>query len=198
MAEVRPVAAAELPAVASLVGRAFATDAMITWTIPSPDDGQVAAEAFFRTFHAGSFDEGWIWVVGDDALDGMAMWVPPDPDGRYGRVMQAIDDDVAEIMGERKARYDAFWAWIDEHRPRGPHWYLEHIAVEPERRGTGLGRALIEHGLVRADADGVPAWLVTSKAENVPLYERFGFGIDAEEDAPEGGPLLRFMVRAPG
>lgn len=182
---------------AALVGLVFSTDEMLMWTFPAQADMAAGAERFFATFHRAAQDEGWIWVVGDGRLDGMVMWVPPDPDDRYGRVMAAIDEDVAEMMGERKPRYDGFWAWIDEHRPGRPHWYLEHVAVEADRRGAGLGRALIDHGLRHADADDAPAWLVTSKAGNVPMYERFGFAVQAAEDAPDGGPHLWFMVREP-
>jgi ribosomal protein S18 acetylase RimI-like enzyme len=172
---------------------------MLTWTLPPELEPLDAAPRFFATFHRAAFAEGWMWVVGDGRrVDGMAMWVSPDPHGRYERVMTAIDAEVGEILGERKPRYDGFWAWIDGHRPAEPHWYLEHIAVEPAHRGAGLGRALIEHGLERADADRAPAWLVTSKETNVPLYERFGFGVQAAEDAPEGGPHLWFMVRGHG
>jgi ribosomal protein S18 acetylase RimI-like enzyme len=197
MAEVRPARPEDLPAVAALLGRVFDTDEMLTWTVPDGADHAAATERFFATFHRAAVDDGWIWVVGEGRVDGMAMWVPPDPGDRYGRVMDQIDDAVAEIVGEHKARYDAFWAWIDAHRPPRPHWYLEHVAVEAEQRGSGLGRALIEHGLRRADLDAAPAWLVTSKPGNVPLYERFGFAVQAAEDAPEGGPHLWFMVREP-
>jgi GNAT superfamily N-acetyltransferase len=197
MAEVRPARPDELPEVSALLGTTFSADAMLVWTLPPGADPAGGTAGFFATFHRAALPEGWIWVVGDGRVDGMAMWVPPDPLDRYGAVMTAIDEDVSELMGERKPRYDGFWAWIDEHRPDGPHWYLEHVAVDPERRGVGLGRALIEHGLRAADADGAPAWLVTSKPGNVPLYERFGFSVDAAEDAPEGGPHLWFMVRDP-
>jgi predicted N-acetyltransferase YhbS len=69
--------------------------------------------------------------------------------------------------------------------------------VRPERRGGSLGRALIQHGLISADRDGAQAWLVTSKGGNVPLYARFGFVVQAAEDAPDGGPHLWFMRRDP-
>ncbi|HET7234942.1 MAG TPA: GNAT family N-acetyltransferase [Actinomycetota bacterium] len=197
MTAVRPVRREELPELAALVGRTFETDAILAWTLPSDGDSAAAAEGFFAALHRASFGDGWIWVVGEDRVDGMAMWVPPDPDDRYGRVMAEIDLVVAELMGERKPRYDAFWAWIDEHRPTSPHWYLEHVTVDPARRGNGLGRALIDHGLRRADFDRASAWLVTSKPQNVALYERFGFDVQAAEDAPDGGPHLWFMAREP-
>ena len=197
MAEARPARPEELPGIAALLGRVFGTDEMLTWTFPPEADMAAGAERFFAIFHRAALDEGWIWVVGEERIEGMGMWVPPDPGDRYGHVMAVIDDDMADIMGERKARYDGFWAWIDEHRPPVPHWYLEHIAVAAAMRGTGIGRALIDLGLAKADADGAPAWLVTSKSANVPLYERFGFALDAAEDAPDGGPHLWFMVRDP-
>jgi GNAT superfamily N-acetyltransferase len=197
MVEIRPAVPEELPGIAELVGTVFAADAMLTWTSPLSAEPAAMAIGFFGAFHREAQPEGWIWVVVDGQVDGIAMWVPPDPHDRYARVMARIDGAVTELIGERKPRYDAFWAWIDEHRPEGPHWYLEHIAVEPERRAAGLGRALIEHGLARADADAVPTWLVTSKPGNVPMYERFGFEVDVDADAPEGGPHLWFMRRDP-
>ena len=155
------------------------------------------SERFFGALHRVAEADGWIWVVGEGRVEGMAMWVPPDPNGRYANVLAAIDDEVAELAGVLKSRYDTFWEWVEAHRPPQPHWYLEHIAVDAEARGRGLGRALIEHGLSSADAEGVTSWLVTSKPDNLPMYERFGFAVEAAEDAPEGGPHLWFMARDP-
>jgi GNAT superfamily N-acetyltransferase len=195
--EVRSVRAEELASLSSLVGRAFAHDEMVSWTVPDGDDVGRASEAFFTTLHQAYFSHRWLWVVGDPQIDGMAMWVPPDPGDTYGAVMLEIDPEVGAIMGDRKARYDRFWGWIDEHRPPEPHWYLEHIVVRPERRGAGVGRALVEHGITGADRDDATPWLITSKPGNVPLYERFGFVVRAAENAPDGGPHLWFMRRDP-
>jgi ribosomal protein S18 acetylase RimI-like enzyme len=197
VAEVRAVRPQELAEVAALLGRVFDTEAMVTWTFPPDSDMVTVSERFFGALHGVAEPDGWIWVVGDARVQGMAMWVPPDPDGRYADVLAAIDDEVAELAGVLKSRYDAFWEWVEAHRPPRPHWYLEHVAVDAEARGRGLGRALIEHGLSGADAEGVTSWLVTSKPGNVPMYERFGFAVEAAEDAPEGGPHLWFMARDP-
>jgi ribosomal protein S18 acetylase RimI-like enzyme len=56
-----------------------------------------------------------------------------------------------------------------------PHWYLSAIGVAPDHQGKGIGGALIRDMLGKADESGVPAFLETSNAENVPLYEHLGF-----------------------
>jgi GNAT superfamily N-acetyltransferase len=53
--------------------------------------------------------------------------------------------------------------------------YLQDLFVDPEARGTGLGRLLIEAVYARADAAGAPAvyWLTQEfNAEARQLYDR--------------------------
>jgi predicted N-acetyltransferase YhbS len=72
-------------------------------------------------------------------------------------------------------------------------WYLDQIGVEPTHQGRGVGAALIELGLERARGDGLPAFLETAVAGNVGYYERFGFRVTLQGDAPLGGPHIWFM-----
>ncbi|MGH3553712.1 MAG: GNAT family N-acetyltransferase, partial [Mycobacterium sp.] len=51
--------------------------------------------------------------------------------------------------------------------------------------------------LDRCDAEHCPAYLESSKPENVPYYERFGFTVTGEVVLPYGGPTLWPMWRAP-
>ena len=55
--------------------------------------------------------------------------------------------------------------------------YLQDLYVDPQARGTGLGRALIEAVYARADAAGAPAvyWLTQDfNATARQLYDRIG------------------------
>jgi hypothetical protein len=190
MAEVRPVRLEELPEVAALLGRVFGTDAMLTWTFPADIDREAATERFFATFHRAALEEGWIWVVGDGRIDGMVMWVPPDPEDRYGRMMAEMDDAVAEIMGERKPRRRPLG--LDRRAPADATAPVpEHVAVGPRRsiRPGGLSR----HGL-GARREEVPGGS-DLEAGNVPMYERPGFEVRRPR-TPEQ-PHLWFMVRDP-
>ena len=51
--------------------------------------------------------------------------------------------------------------------------------------------------MARAGADGHPLFLETGVERNVAFYERFGFVVVSEGDAPGGGPHVWFMRWGP-
>ncbi|SFJ32087.1 GNAT family N-acetyltransferase [Jannaschia pohangensis] len=67
-----------------------------------------------------------------------------------------------------------------------PAMLLGPVAVHPTRQGEGLGAFLIQSGLDRADAAGVPRVLLVGDA---PYYGRFGFTkLDGVEMPPPTNP----------
>jgi GNAT superfamily N-acetyltransferase len=73
------------------------------------------------------------------------------------------------------------------------------LSVRPECQRRGLGSALVEPILDRADRDALPCWLETFDPANVAFYQRFGFEvIDPALPAIPGGPPLTTMRRPPG
>ena len=76
---------------------------------------------------------------------------------------------------------------------------LKNMAVLPDQRGTGVGRALVESALRRSKAEGWSQMVVASAAAdtgNLRFYQRVGFRLlSVERDAftPESGypdPIL--------
>lgn len=63
---------------------------------------------------------------------------------------------------------------IRRHEPPGPFTYLRTLAVDPAWQHRGLGSRLVRQ-VQRASAPLLPLYLETSRAENVPFYERVGF-----------------------
>jgi ribosomal protein S18 acetylase RimI-like enzyme len=180
----------DVPALSALLAAAFLDDAMLTWTFPS-DGVEERIRRNFEVLDRLAAIRGWLWTAGDNAA--VALWVPPGSDGEYGELMAELGPEVAELTDDGGARFDSFWGWVEHHRPSEPHWYLDHVAVDPARRGRGLGVLLVQHGLGLARGDGTGAFLVTSRASNVAFYERRGFTVATEDDAPDGGPHLWFM-----
>ena len=69
-------------------------------------------------------------------------------------------------------------------RPHEEFWYLAGVGAV--RRGEGVGTALLGHRLGRVTG---PAYLESSKRENIALYERFGFELRDSLQLPDGPEL---------
>ncbi|HEX5949850.1 MAG TPA: GNAT family N-acetyltransferase [Actinomycetota bacterium] len=194
MNDVRRATVGEVPELAGLLARAFVGDAIMEWTTPEPDREATIA-TFFRGFDAPAAEHGWLWTT--EGLRGVALWVPPGSESVSEALTFELGDAVRELLGDAAGRYDSFWGWAEAARPAEPHWYLDHVAVEASARGSGVGTALVAHGLRLAAADGLPAFLCTSRPDNVSFYERRGFVVERAGDAPDGGPHVWFLRRDP-
>ena len=179
-----------VPVLAAVLARTFADDAMISWPFHDHDVEERAVPLFaalLREYVALEI------VVEAGAGAGLAAWIPPGSDMGLEQVNAATWTEVEALTGDGGDRYHRFWNWLESFVPSERHWMLDMVGVDPDRQGEGIGTALVRHGVERARADRVPAFLETSKARNVPYYERFGFRTTAEEDAPGGGPHIWFM-----
>ena len=58
-----------------------------------------------------------------------------------------------------------------------PHFYLSFLAVDPLKKGTGAGGALLQHRLPLLDSK-VALW--TGNEANVTFYEKYGFKLHAK------------------
>jgi GNAT superfamily N-acetyltransferase len=178
-----------VPELAELLGRAFADDPMLVWPFGAGRAEEITT--FFRVFDERIAARGWLWEAGTGL--GVAAWIPPGSD----EAMLEIDRSLRPTLAGAGGRHEEMWEWIADRFPDEPFWYLDHIAVDGAHRGTGLGAALIRHGLDFADRDAVPAFLETGRPGNVAYYERRGFRTVSDDDAPGGGPHIWFMRHDP-
>jgi RimJ/RimL family protein N-acetyltransferase len=86
---------------------------------------------------------------------------------------------------------------MEERHLREPHFYVRTVGVRTPLQGRGVGSALMQATLQRADSAGLPTYLEASSERSAALYERLGFvHIDVLE-LPQGGPPLWRMRRPP-
>jgi GNAT superfamily N-acetyltransferase len=85
---------------------------------------------------------------------------------------------------------------MEKLHPIEPHYYLEVIGTDPVKQSKGHGAALMNAVLEKADAEGVGAYLESSKDTNVPYYRKFGFEVVGEIHHPNGPTMWR-MWRDP-
>ena len=152
---------------------------------PTHDRRRRVLPSFFRCFMAAALAADGDLVVTGEPVGGVASWFGPDHFEPSPEAMAAngFDEFLALLRQESAARLLSMLVEIDRQHAelaRGPHRRLEFLGVLPERQGTGIGSALIEHGHRRADELGVPCHLETFSTRDVEFYERRGYRVAGE------------------
>jgi GNAT superfamily N-acetyltransferase len=92
----------------------------------------------------------------------------------------------------RTMRWVMAWSKRD---PDERHEHLGPVAVDRHLQGKGFGSAMLAANAADLDREGLMGWLETDKAENVRLYERFGYVVVEQTDVL--GVPNWFMRRPP-
>ncbi|APE23272.1 MULTISPECIES: GNAT family N-acetyltransferase [Streptomyces] len=183
----------DAPMVSRTLARAFVDDPMMSWFFPDEASREAGLGRYFITLFTRQYGLHGVCERTDAAA---AFWVAPE--GQEKAVPDAATvRELQEILGDRAELFRAAVEAAAEHTPPEPHWYLAVIGADPAARGQGHGSALLRSGLAKADAAGMPVYLESSKPDNLPVYEHFGFVVLGEASLPGGGPTLWAMRRAP-
>jgi ribosomal protein S18 acetylase RimI-like enzyme len=196
---VRAFSRADLrPAVATLA-RAFDDDPVVAWIFPDELMRRRRLPRFFGVTMRGTSlkHEGTDVVVSGTSVLGCAIWIPPGAWRPSGWQQLASTAGFCWALRSRMAIASRTYGAMLELHPRRPHWYLSGIGTDPPVQGMGVGSELMRSRLARCDADGLPAYLESSKERNVPFYTRHGFFVTRELKIPNGGPTLWLMWREP-
>ncbi len=197
--EARPARKADIPTLSQVLGRAFFDDPVTAWMLPDENLRPMRLPRLFATLTRHHHIAGGGVEVACDAqgIGAAALWDPPNRWKQSAREQLAMLPSVIRTFGYRAVAARDVIELMNRHHPEEPHWYLAVIGSDTTVRGKGFGQVLMRSRLDRVDAEHAPAYLESSKAENVPYYERFGFEVTSEVVVPDGGPTLWPMWRKP-
>lgn len=178
---------------ADILAEAFNEDPVMNWVIPAPR----LYPGFFRLLVADLFLPRGIAHLDRDER-GAALWLPPGV-GFNVRPSLSLLGLVTRLLlrkGPRPLlRIPQQERLFGRHIPTEAHYHLVFIGCRQSAQGQGLGSAMLKQGTRICDEQHMPAYLESSNELNVPLYQRHGFEVIAEESLPGGGPRVWFMWR---
>lgn len=181
---------------ATSLARAFHDDPVFAHLVPV---GAPARERRLATLFAAQARtaERHGRVLTSEGCEAVALWLAP---GRWKATPSVLLRETVpavRALRGRAIRGLRVQAALERVHPVEPHWYLHALGTDPAHQGRGLGSSALAPVLERCDADGVPAYLESSKHDNIPFYERHGFRVTGEVALPAGGPSAWPMWRDP-
>ena len=186
----------DMPALTSTLARAFLDDPVAAWSCrpESLRPGMLERFQGARLRQLLTYEE--VWTTPD--LSSAALWAPPE------LWKTTVREDIELARGLLHPRLIARLPLIvggllgiERRHPRDvPHWYLAVLGTDPSAQGQGLGSAVLAPVLERCDADGVGAYLESSKDRNIDFYARHGFRVTNPLRLPRG-PSIWPMWRSP-
>ena len=196
MTEVRKATKADLSQVAGSLARAFHDDPVMLHILPKERRGQPKQiEGLLRMEALGALRHDSVWTTADGQAN--AIWKPP---GQWKIGGLELLRQAPRTVGILRSRLLAALAVLNaverKHPTDPPHWYLAVLGTEPAGQGQGKGSAVLQPVLEHCDRAGEPAYLESSKEQNIPFYERHGFRVTERLDL-QGGPSLWLMWRDP-
>ncbi len=184
----------DVPALAQMLARAFLDDPVAAWSC-RPDALRLRVlERFNAARLRHLISERDVWTTPE--LSTAALWAPP----KRWRTTVRQDAELARcllhprLLGRAPLIATGLVGLERRHPHHPPHWYLAVLGTDPAAQGQGLGSAVLGPVLEQCDADGVGAYLESSKERNIDFYARHGFRVTAELRLPRG-PRMWAMWR---
>jgi GNAT superfamily N-acetyltransferase len=185
---VRKATRGDVPALAAMLNRAFYDDPVVTWMIPN-DERRLNDTLGFATWLRRLYlPKDQVYMQADG--HGAALWSPP---GHWkspvGKQVAMLPWMVRIFRRRLPLVLKGLTLMEKKHHDPVPHWYLGILGTDPAHQGQGIGSGLLQAVLSRCDREAEPAYLESSKPENVPYYRRHGFEVTEEFELPEGPPV---------
>ncbi|MDQ3044097.1 MAG: GNAT family N-acetyltransferase [Chloroflexota bacterium] len=200
---VRAIAQTQMFEAGEIVGRTCADDPLVRYL--APDSSRRTRQALARVgveLVRYGMRHGEVFVA-EAPVDGVAIWLPP-AHALVTRPRLALTGlralgaglDPGSVI--RLARAVSYLEALHRREAPPSHWYLLLLGVVPSRRRQGIGSALLQPIVTRADASNASCYVATMRAQSVLFYRRHGFTVLSEDNVPGGGPRFWTLVRAPG
>lgn len=170
---------------------AFSADPFVRFCYPNPVSYLTHFQNFAEAFGGKAFTCRSAYHSGE--YRGTALWLPPHTLPDEKDVFEHFERTLDPLITKTGL---AVLKQMDKYQPGEPHWYLALIGVDICHQGQGIGSKLLKPMIDKFDREECLAYLESTNAANVPLYERFGFNLIGRIEVGDCPPVFP-MVRHP-
>lgn len=175
---------------AASLAKAFMNDPLQTYTFPDEQERRGKSPAHFKAILEFGLKFGEVYTSSN--TEGSVVWLcPNETEITPEKAEEGGLTKLPELLGEDAATrflsaLDFIAPYHDQDVPE-PHWYVMVVGVHPEHCGKGLGRALLQPVMKKAEEHSTPIYLETAEPSNVVFYKKLGFRVLRELIDPASG-----------
>ncbi|WP_370205512.1 GNAT family N-acetyltransferase [Pararhodobacter marinus] len=166
-----------------------------------PDGPREAMLRYYLASMAEAERFGLLSLAPGKARGAAIWWLPQPPAIRHEKAVAQQAALQAAIGSRGRALYNRICAFMSDagaDLTAQGDWYLSILGLHPDDQGQGLGRALIEPMIARADAEGAATYLETFVPRNHAFYRRLGYREAGAFTEPETDSRHSLMRRPAG
>lgn len=185
---------------AELLADAFFDDPLSQYIIPDESKRRHGITRMMaRCLHYGML---YGHVETTEEMEGLAVWIKPKyMDFNFIRTVRSGLIFVSWLLGrsamQRFSKANKVADRLHAKYAAESHWYLFVLAAKSGCQRRGVGTALMQHGLARIDAEGLPCYLETNTEKNVGYYLGQGFEMVEHDSIGEGNLGFWAFLRDP-
>ncbi|ULQ55850.1 GNAT family N-acetyltransferase [Flavihumibacter rivuli] len=196
MITIYPISEESIGTSSRSLSRAFMNDPLQTYVFPTEREREQKSPAHFEAVlrYGNLFGE----VYTTQNLEGAVVWLTPgSTDVTPEKAEKGGLGNIHALLGEDAAnRFFSVMDFLDPFHKQDapePHWYTMVIGVDPAFSGLGLGKALMQHILTKAQGNQTSVYLETAQPSNIKFYSSLGFTVLRELTEPKSKlPLWTF------
>jgi len=182
------------------ISKAFLHDPFLKYLAPDDTHRARLTPGFVSVAIKYCYYYGEVWTSPE--AEGAACWLAPGQTSPslVGMLRTGALTTPFKFGKAGFARFNEVIAYTDtlhkQYAPM-PHWYLWVLGIDPTQQGKGLGGALLQPVLERAENAGLPCYLETQNEANLDFYQKHGFDVVSDGVTPKGDLRVWAMVRQP-
>lgn len=195
----RQITKEDYPEIRHTLVRAFEDDPVLNYTVRNDERRTQASHIFWSMTLDMTAPTEMQYMTVDGK--GVALWAPGKIKLGFLAQLKMLPKIFSITGWSRFKRGLRTFGLMEKHHPKGPHYYLFVVGVDPDKQGLGYSSAVVRPILERCDVEGMGAYLESSNQKNVPLYEHWGFQVvetlHLGDKGDDEAPVLHTMWRKP-
>ncbi|KAG2186941.1 hypothetical protein INT44_003169 [Umbelopsis vinacea] len=180
---VRPVIKGAINEAGHTLADAYANNPLLSWIVNPLKEESKQHDIRYLLFKAAVNSaslQSRDFAIQVDGCKGVCVWSTNQQQLSFAKILGWKITKMANLSVAMRINM-TLQQFLDKSKKRimktEPHIYINYMGVLPQERNKGLGTALIQYVISKAEEAHLPIYIIVSDKTSVPFFEKLGFQV---------------------